>query len=77
MHARDPRVPRLHYRDRRRINAASTLMYRTEKPWMGAPTQNFIAASTVGSLGRPAEVPEERNRTHEALVAFLEEPAEE
>ena len=76
MHARDPRVPRLHYRDRRRINAASTLMYRTAKPWMGAPTQNFISASTVGigSLGEPREAPEERNRTHEAMAAFLAEP---
>tara|TARA_Y100000592_G_scaffold79242_1_gene124901 strand:+ start:1205 stop:1402 length:198 start_codon:yes stop_codon:yes gene_type:complete len=61
--------------DRRRINAASTLMYRTEKPWMGAPTQNFIQASTagIGSLGEPQKTVEEPELT----VEFLEEGMEE
>ena len=50
-------------------------MFRTSKPWMGAPTQNFIRASTVGigSLEEPQKTLEEPEFTAE----FLEEGMEE
>ena len=57
-------------------------MFRTSKPWMGAPTQNFIRASTVGigSLEEPQKTLEEPQKTLEEpefTAEFLEEGMEE